>query len=52
MLATYDIGKNITAAITFDIDSTFFQSEIKSPETQLDTQYSRTSNCITPYDSV
>lgn len=52
MIATYDMSKNITAAITLDVDNTFFQSEIKLPEVQLDTQYWETSNCVTIYDSI
>ncbi len=51
MIATYDTGKNITAAITMDIDDVFFQQEIQFPEPQLDDQVSETSNCSTLYNA-
>lgn len=51
MMATYDTGKNITAAMTMDIDDVFFQQAIQFPEWELDTQVSQTSKCSTVYNA-
>lgn len=51
MIATYDTGKNITAAITMDINDIFFQQSVQFAEQELDTQSSQTSNCTTVYNA-
>jgi hypothetical protein len=50
MIATYDTAKNITAAMTADINNVFFQTGIQFPETSISSQDEETSNCQLIYN--
>lgn len=49
---TYELGKNITAAMSWNVNSDFFSQEILNPEINLNAQNSKTSNCTMLFDTI
>lgn len=49
---TYESGKNITAAMSWNVNSDFFSQEILNPEINLSAQSSKMSNCTMLFDTI